>query len=278
MSDHYQTLGVDRNSTPEEIKRAYRKLAAQHHPDRGGDTARFQEIQVAYDTLSDPNKRSQYDNPAPQFNGGFPGGEFQFHGGIPPGFEAIFAQFGGNPFGFGQQPQRNKTLNLNTDITLEEAFEGKDLIANVTLPSGRNQTLEVKIPKGISDGTTLRLNGMGDDSYQHLPRGDIHLTIRILPHAKFARQGDDLVYQLQVDAIDAILGKVYTINTIDNRILDVTINPGTQPGQILAANGYGMPRMNDPRFTGRLLMRININIPTDLTMQQRSQLRDIFLK
>jgi len=279
MTNYYQTLGVDQNANSDEIKKAYRKLAAQHHPDRGGDTAKFQEIQEAYDTLSDPNKRSQYDNPQPQ---GFPGGfNFNFSGGMPPGFEEIFGQFGGNPFGFQfrqQAPQRNRTLNLNTDITLEEAYEGKEMIANVTLPSGRNQTLEVKIPKGIQDGTTLRLAGMGDDSIPSVPRGDIHLTVRIVPHPVFQRHGDDLIVSLDINAIDAILGTVQDVKTIDGRVLQVTINPGTQHGQTLAANGYGMPKMSDYRFTGRMLMNVNIRIPTDLSETQKSELKKIFSK
>ena len=133
MASHYETLGVGKDASPDEIKKAFRRLAAQHHPDRGGDTKKFQEIQAAYDVLSDPEKRAAYDTPAPQFGDGF-----QQFGGMPPGFEEIFAQFGGAPFGFNFRqngPQRNRTLNLNTEVTMEEAFQGKDLIANVTLPN-----------------------------------------------------------------------------------------------------------------------------------------------
>jgi curved DNA-binding protein len=281
MSDYYSILGVDRNASSEDIKRAYRRLASQNHPDKGGDTKRFQEIQAAYDTLSDPDKRSQYDNPQPQ---GMPGG-FHFHtgGGMPPGFEDIFAHaFGGNnPFGdiFGQRRQpgpRNRTLNIQTQISLEEAFHGKELLANLTLPSGRNQTLEIKIPPGIQDGTTLRLSGMGDDSYANIPRGDIHLTVNILEHPVFQRQGDDLVRDIDITCVDAMLGKTVDIDTIDGRTLAVTINPGTQPGQILAAQGHGMPNINDSRFRGRMLMNINISIPTNLTDFQRAALSQVF--
>jgi DnaJ-class molecular chaperone len=278
MSDHYSTLGVDRNSSPDDIKKAYRKMAAQHHPDRGGDTAKFQEIQSAYDTLSDPGKRQQYDNPQPQ---GFPGGGFHFHqgGGFPPGFEDIFSAFGqGHPFGdmFGQrQPQRNRTINIQTSITLEDAFYGKDLIANLQLPSGKNQTLEIKIPAGINDGTTLRLNQMGDDSVPNAPKGDIHLTVHVQPHSVFQRQGDDLIKQVDVSCIDAMLGKTIKITTIDNKILDITVPEGTQHGQTLAAAGYGMPKVNDNRFKGRLLILINITVPKSLTAAQKNILKQL---
>ena len=276
MSDHYQTLGVDRNANQDAIKKAYRKLAAQHHPDRGGDTAKFQEIQAAYSTLSDPQKKAEYDNPRPQFQGG------SFHGhGFPPGFEDIFAQFGGghpfaDMFGRRQQPSQNRTLNIQTVVTLEEAFQGKNLIANLQLPSGRNQTIEVKIPEGIYDGVTLRLAGMGDDSIPNLPRGDIHLSVRVEEHPRFQRQGDDLITNLNVNCIDAILGKTESVTTIDNRLLDVKITPGIQHGQILAVAGYGMPKMGDNRYKGRLLVQVSIVIPKDLNETQLNKLREIY--
>jgi len=277
--DHYSTLGVDRNTSPEDIKRAYRKLASQNHPDKGGDTKKFQEIEEAYRILSDPEKRSQYDNPQPQFHGGFNSS------GMPPGFEDIFAHaFGGNsPFGniFGQRRQqgpRNRTLNIQTQISLEESFHGKELLANLTLPSGREQVIEIKIPPGIQDNTTLRLAGMGDDSFPNVARGDIHLTVNVLQHHRFLRQGDDLLFNLKISAIDAMLGKIITLDTIDQKTLEVKINPGTQPGQVLSAAGYGMPNMNDPRFKGRMLMNIEVVIPTDLTEEQKQTLEKVFIK
>jgi curved DNA-binding protein len=277
MADHYQTLGVDRNASPDDIKRAYRKLAAQHHPDKGGDTAKFQEISAAYDTLSNPEKKEQYDNPRPQFQnapGGFPGG-FHFHtgGGVPPGFEDIFSQFG--MFGQRQQP-RNRTLNIQASITLEEAFYGKDLVASLGLPSGREQVVEIKIPAGTHDGLVLRLAGMGDDSVPNAPRGDIHLTVSVLEHPKFRRQGDDLVCNVEISCIDAMLGKNIIVTTIDGKTLEMTVRPGTQPGQILAATGYGMPKLNDNRFKGRMLMPVDIKIPTFLTEEQKLILQQNF--
>jgi len=265
--DHYQTLGVDRNASQDDIKRAYRSLASKHHPDKGGDTVKFQEIQSAYATLSDEQKKAEYDNPQQQFH----------NGGMPQGFEDIFGQmFGGgnNPFGdiFGQrrqQPRRNRTLNIQTEITLEEAFTGKDLIANLTLPSGRDQTLEVKIPAGVQDGMTLRLAGLGEDTVSDAPRGDIHLTVTVREHPIFQRQGDDLLIVKDINCIDAMLGKDITINTIDGRTLEVKIQPGTQHGSTLGAAGFGMPKVSDSRFKGRLLIRINITIPTNLTDAQK---------
>jgi curved DNA-binding protein len=272
MTDYYSTLGVSKSANADEIKRAYRRMANQHHPDKGGDTEKFKEVEEAYRILSDPQKRNEYDNPQPQFGG--PGG-FHFHTGNMGGFEDIFAQFGGpfgDIFGRGRQPQRNRTLNIQTAITLEEAFYGKDLLATLGLPSGREQTIEVKIPAGIQDGTTLRLSGLGDDSIPGIPRGDLHLTVSIQPHPIFQRHGDDLVRTIDIDCIDAMLGKKISITTLDNKNLEVSVNPGTQPGQTLSVAGYGMPKMADPRFKGRLLVNVNVTIPQNLTADQKTLL------
>ena len=278
--DHYSTLGVDKNATQDEIKKAFRSLASKHHPDKGGDTAKFQEIQTAYATLSDPAKKAEYDNPSP-FGTRSDGGWQQ--AGFPPGFEDIFSHFGGgnSPFGNmfgGGRPQmhKNRTLNIQTTITLEDAFNGKDLIATVGLPSGRDQMIEIKIPAGVQDGTVLRLAQMGDDSIPNIPRGDIHLTINISGHNKFQRQGDDLICGLEINCFDAILGKTAYVETLDGKTLELSIKPGTQHGQIMAAAGYGMPKMNDNRFKGRLLIAITVTVPTDLSDAKKQILRDNF--
>jgi len=267
--DAYTTLGVGRNATDEDIKRAYRKLAATHHPDKGGDTAKFQEVQQAYETLSDPQKRQQHDNPQQPNN-------FHFHTGNMGGFEDMFNAFG---FGdmFGQRnharPQRNVTLNLHTSVSLEEAFDGKELVATVQLPSGREQIINVKIPPGVMDGTTLRLREIGDDRIPGIPRGDIHLTVMVQPSSLFERQGDDLIKNIDISALDAILGIEQVITTIDYKSLNVTIPAGTQPNTTLALQGQGMPNMHDNRFRGRLLLKINVVIPTDLTEEQKEFIR-----
>lgn len=264
--DYYNILGVDKTASLDDIKKAYRKLASKHHPDRGGDTAKFQEIQGAYDTLSDPDKRSEYDNPRPQRHP---------FGGMPPGFEDIFGNFGfGDPFGQRRQrAARNRDLNLQTQLTLEEAFNGKNLIANIRLPSGKEQTIDVKIPPGIREGITLRLAGMGDDSISNVPRGDIHLSIIIQPHRTYNREGDDLIMEVNVTCFEAMLGKTIQFTTLDGKTLETSIPPGFQPSQILSINGQGMPSMKDQRMKGRLLIKVNVTIPKMLTDEQKTILK-----
>ena len=263
-TDFYNILGVQKNSTPDDIKQAYRRLASKHHPDRGGNAEKFKEIQLAYDTLGDPEKRSQYDNPShAQF--------FQGHHDINDMFNQFFG--GHNPFDpFGHRQQKNKSLNMNIEISLEDAFNGKEMMFNISLPSGRPQTVNIKVPVGVPDGTTLRLSGLGDDSAQHLQRGDLNVTIRIKPHPEFTRQNDDLVKELKINCVEAMLGCKLNITTIEGKNLEISIPAGIQQDQILSAPGYGMPNMHDSRFKGRLLMPVKISIPSNLTEHQKNLL------
>ena len=270
MTDHYSTLGVQRGASADDIKKAYRKMASQHHPDKGGDTQKFQQVEEAYRTLSDPDTRSQYDNPQSR------GGEYHFHPGSGANpFEDIFRHFGGAGFGdiFGRaRAPRNRTLNIQAMITLEEAFYGKELVASMRMPNGKENIVNVKIPEGIQDGTVLRLAEMGEDDVPGAPRGDLHLTVRVQEHSEFHRQGDDLIKELVLPIWDAILGKKTIIKTIDNRELEITVPAGTQHDQILAVQNGGMPNMHDPRFKGRLLLKLKFTIPDNLTEEQKARI------
>ena len=276
MADHYQTLGVSRNANADEIKKAYRRLASKHHPDKGGDTATFQNIQTAYDILSNPEKRAEYDNPQPQFNG------MNFRGdSVPPGMEDIFAQmFGqGNPFfgqGFGhtfrQPPTRNSNVQMQMNITLEESFHGKEIITDIQLPSGI-KTVEIKIPAGIATGQTLRVSGAGESIYRNSPPGDLLIQINVLQHHRFTRQGDDLHSEIHLSVWEAMVGTERDFVCIDGTQLRVAIPPAIQFGQAIRLVGRGMPMLNQNHFKGNQFLKVNIEIPRNLTDQQKDLVR-----
>lgn len=271
--DYYNTLGITKDATPEDIKKAYRSLASKHHPDKGGDTATFQKVQEAYATLSDPEKRAAYDNPSP-FNQGPVGN------GVPPGFEQFFSQFGpdlGAMFGhhFNPRSQKNRSINLQTEISLEEAFTGKTIIANYRLPTGSEKSFEVKIPPGIQNGMTLRIAGAGDDSIKQMHPGDAMLTISVRPHHIFERNGNDLIQQVELSVWDAMLGKDLEIETINKDRLTVRIREGTQPDAVLRIQGRGMPDVHNPAMKGNQMLVIKINIPSNLTEYQKNTIRSI---
>jgi curved DNA-binding protein len=266
--NYYDILGVSKNATQEEIKKSYRKLASQHHPDRGGDTARFQEIQVAYDTLSDPQKREEYDNPRSQFTGGFN------QQGWPGGFEDLFSHFGGDLGSiFGRQARRNRNINLQTEITLEEAYHGKEVFATYRVDSGQERTFEVKIPPGVQDGISLRVAGAGSHHIPNMPPGDAILTVRVVPHSRFQRNGNDIIEQVEIDAWEAMLGKTIVIISIGGQELKMQINPGTQPDSLYRLAGYGMPDMRNPSIKGNHMVLVKVKIPTNLTEYQKNTIK-----
>jgi len=259
MTDFYQTLGVGRNATEDEIKKAYRKLAGKHHPDRGGDTKMFQTIEEAYRTLSDPQSRAEYDNPQPQF--GFNTSNMD---------DVFGAMFGGNPFGgFRQRAMtRNKTVNIRVDMTLEEILRGKEVVGSIKLPSGRDQALHLNIPSGVTIGDTIRFRGIGDDSIPNIPRGDLIAQIVEVPHPLFKRDGKHLYADYTISVFDAIIGKTVRVNTVDGTQLDISVPPGIQPDQKIKCDGYGMPSLNDPR-RGNLFVQIKVIVPRNMFTEDR---------
>jgi len=244
MSDHYQTLGVAKTATPDEIKKSYRKLASQHHPDKGGDTATFQKIQTAYDTLIDTNKRQQYDNPMPQ---GFPQ-----HGGMPPGFENIFGQMfgGGNPFDpFShqrrQQPQP-QVFRTTVNITLEQAYYGGEQVLKLQTPT-KVHAVEIQIPKGIQNGNQMRIDNVLDGS-------SLVVEFRVSNHLVYDRQGNDLLSNCPISVLDLITGTSFEFVTISGKTLEVTVKPKTQPYMQLKLAGQGMPVINSSSYGDQILL------------------------
>jgi curved DNA-binding protein len=280
MQDHYQTLGVQPNASPDEIQKAYRKLAMKHHPDRGGDQAKFKDISSAYETLSDANKKAEYDHQR-QFGGNQ---QFRYHTG-GAGFDPFEQMFGGNPFGggspfgdmFGRQMRRNRDLNIQCQITLLDSYLGKQLEANYKLPSGRSQTVVINVPPGVGHGETIRYQGLGDDSIPQLQRGNLNVTIIVMPDANFSRRGDDLYTTIYISPIEAMIGCKKPVQTIAGHQLELDIRAGIESGAEFASHGNGFPNVNNPHIKGRFVSVVNIRTPavTDPTLIQRLKDLDV---
>ena len=261
--DHYSTLGINKGADAEEIKKAYRGLAMKHHPDRGGDSAQFQKIQQAYATLSDDQKRQEYD-----FSQQNPGGnQFHFHTGNNP-FGDVFNQFGfGGPFGFQQRRPQNSTVAITIEITLEEAFTGKTLDAEIQLSNGKKKLINVEIPAGVDTNSQIRYQAMGEDTIPGMPPGDLIINIRIRPHAIFKRENNNLIFEKSLSVWDAILGTDITFHTLDGRQLSVAVPPGSQPETMMMCKNEGMRDVHNGQ-RGNLYVKLKIQIPKNLTDAQ----------
>lgn len=271
--DYYSTLGVKRNASAEEIKKAYRGMAMKHHPDRGGDEKKFKEISIAYEVLSNPEKRQMFDAGIDPNNnqGHHQGNPFEFHFGHG-NFEDVFGRFG---FGFGARPQqRNKTLNISIEITLEDVLKGKEISAEIGVPNGQSRAINIEIPAGIDHGQQIRYQGMGDHSISNLRPGDLIVNVFIKDHPTFKREGDSLVHEKTVSIWDAILGTSINIVTLDGKTFNITVPPGTQPDTVLSCKGEGLPNIRT-KLRGNLLIKIKISVPKNLTPAQVEKIQQL---
>jgi curved DNA-binding protein len=275
MQDYYQILGVQPNAGPDEIKKAYRSLANKHHPDKGGDQAIFKDISVAYDTLSDGQKRAEYDQMrmgGPQVR--FQSGDFQDLADI---FGGSFDPFGSrsNPFFdvFGRN-RKNRDLNIQCQITLLDSYLGKQLEANYKLPSGKHQTVVINVPAGISHGETIRYQGLGDDTVPNMPRGSLNVTIVVLPDPNFRRAGDDLFTTVNINPIEAMIGCRKTVKYITGDSKEIDIRAGVETGVEYASQGFGF---TNPRtgIKGRFVITVNIRTPVINNINIIQKLKDI---
>ena len=246
MTNHYQTLGVDRGASPDEIKRAYRRLASQHHPDKGGDKHRFQEIEQAYRTLSDPQRRAAHDNPSPFGPQGF---SFSTNG-AGFNFENIFNTFGAQ-FHHPHQ-QRTQQARMSLWITLQDVAEGGRKTISVGSQAG-NVTVEIEIPLGINDGDTVQYPKTG-------PMGmDLLITFRVHPNPRWERQGLNLITEQAISVWDLILGAEIPVRDILGNTLSVTLPPKTQPGIMFRLRERGLRQRSGQ--TGDLFVRVQATIP-----------------
>ena len=236
MQNPYQTLGVDRNATPEEIKRAYRKLASQHHPDKGGDKNRFQEIQGAYDALTNPNPSAHNT-----------GHNFQQAG---FDFNHIFDVFG-TRFQQGH-PRMHQQARMSLWITLRDVAQGGRRTISVGTAQG-TQTVDIEIPLGLNDGDAVQYPGIG-------PAGmDLIVTFRIHPDAEWTRQDLNLIIERTVPIWTLMLGGELQVRDLMNTTLDVTIAADTQPGTLIRLKSRGLRSRAGP--VGDILIRVQASIP-----------------
>lgn len=305
QKDYYSILGISKNASQEEIKKAYRKLAMKYHPDHNpGDKeaeSRFKDISEAYAVLSDPEKRRQYDTFGSEsfqhrysqedifrdfdFSSIFR--EFGF--GTGGRGESIFTQFfggAGADYFRGRGPTRRqgpraysspgggvkgKDLIYELSITLEEAASGAEKSISYH-SNGGQESVQVKVPPGVATGKKLRLSGKGEPGAIGGPPGDLFIQIRVLDHPVFRRNGDDLYMTKEIDYSEAVLGTEIEVPTIYGSTLRMKVPPGTQSNAKLRLRGYGMPRMNGGG-RGDAYVQIAVKIPKKLNKKQKEAVK-----
>jgi curved DNA-binding protein len=300
--DYYKTLGVSKTASAEEIKKAYRKLARQHHPDvnrKPEAEKRFKEINEANEVLSDPEKRRRYDAVGPEWE------RFQRGGQQPGGFQWVYTgQPGADPFNgdaggfsdffrtlfgegqadfdtgslFGRPTTRRRraavgaNIEQDVEITLAEAYKGTERTLELRLPDGTARRLSVKIPVGVRDGQRIRLAGQGAPGAGGGPAGDLFLRVRLRPHPVFERDGDDLRMDLPVALHEALLGAEVTVPTLKGRV-SLRIPPETQNGRVIRLAGQGMPRTTGGY--GDLYVTVKVVLPTKLNEKERELVTEL---
>ena len=301
--DYYKILGVKRNAEEKEIKKAYRKLARQHHPDvNPGNKAaeeRFKDINEAHEVLSDPEKRRKYDQLGSNWQ------QWQRRGGDATGFDwsqwvsgaqpggggvrveysdlgdlgnlfggGDFSDFFQNIFGGGGTPQarprrRGQDYAQPVEITLEEAYQGT---ARMIQKDGRR--LEVKIPPGVRTGSKVRMAGEGSPGVTGGASGDLYLEIVVLPHSVFERQGDDLHCEILVSLYSVVLGGEVRVPTPGGDVL-LNIPPETQSGRTFRLRGKGMPNLRNPEKRGDLYAKLRVQTPQELNEREKELFREL---
>ncbi|WP_417228645.1 DnaJ C-terminal domain-containing protein [Thermophilibacter sp.] len=295
---YYDILGVKRDASDDEIKRAFRKLAAKYHPDAGGDEQKFKEVSEAYTTLSDPQKRREYDQLL--MFGSMPGGGFGGAGGrggytyttnVGGDWSDFFNNVrGGDAGGFGgfdfssifggaggaraaNRPTKGSDLTMSVDVSAEEAFRGATRKATYRVPStGEEQTLTIKIPAGAVDGGKLRYRGRGEYGTNGGERGDLVVTTNVAEHPVFKRDGADVRMELPLSMYEAALGATVDVPTPDGTEVRLKVPAGTQDGKTFRFRDLGAPNVKRKGSRGALFVTARVKVPTMLSKKERDAL------
>ena len=253
--DYYSILGVPKNASEQDIRKAYKKQSMQHHPDRGGDEEKFKQVNEAYQTLKDPQKRAAYDSPS--FNNNNSYHQWNFNSGnMNDIFEQMFRETAQR-----RAQRRNKDIQLVYNINFEEIFESKEVDINYTLPSGLTESLRIRIPAGIESGETIRIADYGDNSFPNLPRGSLLVKLQITAVPKdWVRHKCDLATKVKVSIFDLLLGTTVFITTPEGKNISINVPKGSQSGTTFSVQGYGIPDRRTGR-RGKILVQVDGKVP-----------------
>jgi len=283
--DFYKILGVSKDVSEAELKKTYRKLSRQFHPDTNpGDTkaeARFKEISEAYSVLSDKDQRAEYDQVRAMgngarftggqgggFPGGFPGGA-NFGGG---GFEDVFANLfgGGGAGGFGgpRGPQRGQDLTTTQTLDFIDGVKGTTI--KLSLRAGAEPTT-IKIPAGVQDGQKIKIAGKGNPSPNGGPAGDLIITVTVKPHPVFTREGNNIRVVVPITFAEAVLGATIQVPTLGGDPVKLKVAPGTPNGRVLRVKGRGVVTA---KAEGDLLATVEIAVPSHVSDKAKKALEE----
>ena len=288
MKNYYDILGVNEQSTSADITKAFKDLAKQHHPDRGGTQEKFQEINEAHDTLKSSQKRHDYDSMR-KFGGGTGGAQHPFFN--EDIFGDIFSGFGqggdmdfngkfnftgrnGDERTFRNVRQGNRSVNVRMAISIKEAMTSDEKTISYKLPSGREEFATVKIPAGVQHGVTFKYAGMGDDSIKNVPRGDLMVQMSVLDSDGYTRKGNDLYTDKTIDCFQAVRGHRIQLKTLEDSVITVNVPSGTQPGTMLLVRSKGMPIHKTIGIRGNLYVKIHVLIP-QLSAADLKKIKDL---
>lgn len=292
--DYYKILGLDKNASQDDIKKAYRKLARRHHPDLNPNdkeaNKKFQQINEANEVLSDPEKRKKYDQygenwqhaeqfehakRAQQKNAGpaYDFGQDAYSGDFSSGdFSDFFtSMFGGGPTGAGRRSAkfRGQDYNASLTLSLREAYTTHQHTFAIN-----DKNVRITIPAGIADGQTIKLKGYGSPGINGGPAGDLYITFQILEDPVFKRLGDDLYLSIDLDLYTAILGGEKLVDTIGGKV-KLKVQPETQNGTKTRLKGKGFPVYKKEGSFGDMIITWNIKLPTNLTEKQKALFREL---